>query len=390
MKSVRKVKVQLSQSQQEKTEKLLGGLRFLWNQYLATRNKIYLEHKITVTAYQFDMYTNLFLSEKYPWIKDISSKARKDCFLTLEKAFKRFFKGTSNYPQFKSKKRDPVKSFFFIKNGISISPDKIKIPILGEVKLLEKGYLTPDLQVTSGRVIKETDGYYIMLIVDDCPKDMTQKRSNPLGIDVGIKTYATISNGERCLKVPNPNKTNRNIKKAERKIIALQRVISGKVEKNKRKGGTATDIYQSKNIQKLWVRVRKYMTQLRNIRRDFIKKLCHMLVVKAKPRYITIEDLGTQDMLEKAGHKLADRLQKCNLYYFRTHLTWKCKQYGIELRIADRMFASSKTCSGCGHKKHKLKLGTRTYVCKHCGLTIDRDENAAINLLRTEKYTPAY
>ena len=98
MKSVRKVKVQLSQSQQEKTEKLLGGLRFLWNQYLATRNKIYLEHKITVTAYQFDMYTNLFLSEKYPWIKDISSKARKDCFLTLGKAFKRFFKGTANYP----------------------------------------------------------------------------------------------------------------------------------------------------------------------------------------------------------------------------------------------------------------------------------------------------
>ena len=96
MKSVRKVKVSLTQAQQEKTENILGGLRFLWNQYLSTRNKIYSECKVAVGAYEFNAYTNHVLSKTYPWIKDISSKARKDCFLSLEKAFKRFFKGTSN------------------------------------------------------------------------------------------------------------------------------------------------------------------------------------------------------------------------------------------------------------------------------------------------------
>ena len=185
--------------------------------------------------------------------------------------------------------------------------------------------------------------------------------------------------------IRNFNKS-KTIKEIEEKIKQYQRIIANKVEINKKKGSEKAAIYNSNNILKLRKRIRVLFRRLRNIRNDNIKKICNGLT-KIKLKYITIEDLSNENILHEGTHSLSDNWAKCKFYYFRQFLAWKCEQRGIELRIADKKFASSKTCSCCGHIKKDLTLSDRTYICPECGLKLDRDTNAAINLLNTNQYS---
>ena len=133
----------------------------------------------------------------------------------------------------------------------------------------------------------------------------------------------------------------------------------------------------------------KLYEKLTFIRNDYIKKICSFLV-KTKPRYITIENLSNQQILINGNHNLAEKWAKCKFGYFKDFLIWKCKNKGIELRIANKFYPSSKTCCKCGYVKRDLTLKDRTYKCPKCGLTIDRDINAAINLFKLEDYNLAY
>ena len=200
-----------------------------------------------------------------------------------------------------------------------------------------------------------------------------------LGIDLGIKEFAVCSDG---IKFKNINKTS-IIKKVEKKLKREQRKHSRKYESlkirnKKEKGGNAT----SQNIQKQIVKVQKLHQRLTNIRTDYINKIVSS-IIKQKPSYITIEDLNVKGMMKNKHLSKAIASQK--FFEFKTKLMSKCKQNDVELRIVDRFYPSSKTCSQCGEIKKDLKLSDRVYKCS-CGFVIDRDLNASINLRNAKEY----
>ena len=401
-----KIRIHLTEKQERQVSQILGCCRFLYNEFIIQNARRYAETKTFYFGYDFEKFVNHELAITHPWLKTISSKARSDVILTAEKALKRYLDDKKNvgFPKLKSK-RDPVQSFFFIKIGIRFKGEDhshLWIPILHWIKLKEVDYLTEDMlpYITSGRIIKRKDKYYVNLILRDYPKIVSKpkRQSGGIGIDLGTKYFATLYQGDNgSIRVPNPIYRERYLD-AELKIISLQKAISHKVEINlskhgykigdKVKKGDFGKIYHTHAIKKLQKRINKLRETQHNIVEDFHKKLCVNLV-RSNPDFITIEDLDTKEMLENASRRIAFHIQRSNFRYFREFLRQKCEEYDIELRIADRYFASSKTCSCCGHVKKSLKLSKRIYECKHCGLYIDRDENAAINLYNVKKYAIA-
>ena len=200
-----------------------------------------------------------------------------------------------------------------------------------------------------------------------------------MGIDLGIKEFAICSDGNTFKNI---NKTS-NVKKIEKKLKKEQKRLSRKYESlklrnKKEKGGNAT----RQNIQKQVTKVQKLHQRLVNIRTDYINKTVSS-IIEQKPSYITIEDLTVSNMVKNKHLSKAIISQK--FFEFRTKLASKCKQNNIELRVVDRFYPSSKTCSQCGKIKKDLKLSDRIYNCS-CGLSIDRDLNASINLKNAKKY----
>ena len=168
------------------------------------------------------------------------------------------------------------------------------------------------------------------------------------------------------------------------------KVISMKIEVNKKNNPKdKSKWYSSNNIQKLWDKARKYYKKIHDYMDDFIKKVCHTLMI-AKPEFITLENLDISEMLKNKSttHKFHDIIQKSNWYKFKTVLSNMAKNNGCEVRIANKYYPSSKECHICGHK-NKITLKDRTITCDNCGTTYDRDENAAINLYSLKKYKVA-
>lgn len=322
-------------------------------------------------------------NKDYLWIKDVSSKSTKQSIRNAETTFKRFFKGLSGFPRFKKKNKSNVKMYFVKDNKTDCICERhrIKIPTLGWVRLKEKGYIptTEDgYTITSGTVSYDAGKYYVTCLVS--VEDFKKEKLNDfgLGVDLGISKFATVSNGK---VYKNINKTNK-IKKIEKKLKREQRKLSRKLEnyKNKKKGGAT-----HKNIDKQILKVQKLYKKLNNIRTDYINKIISKLV-KIKPAYITIEDLNVSGMMR--NRHLAKAIASQKFYEFRVKLKVKCEVYGIELRIADRFYPSSKICHNCGNIKKDLKLSDRIYVCD-CGYKEDRDLNASLNLRDTKSYVLA-
>ncbi len=246
-------------------------------------------------------------------------------------------------------------------------------------KIKEFGYIPKNSVVKSGTVSQKADRYYVSILVEETYIKISNPNNEGLGIDLGIKEFAICSNGN---KFKNINKTS-TVKKIEKKLKREQRKLSRKYEslkiRNKNiKEGRAT----RQNIQKQVVKVQKLHQRLANIRTDYINKTVFS-IVKQKPSYITIEDLAVSNMMKNKHLSKAISSQK--FFEFKTKLMSKCKQNNIELRIVDRFYPSSKTCSNCGKIKKDLKLSDRIYKCD-CGFTIDRDLNASINLKNAKEY----
>lgn len=232
-------------------------------------------------------------------------------------------------------------------------------------------YIPKNIKIISCTVSKQAGFYYVSCIVDE---DTTQEMpsGDGIGIDLGLKEFAVISNNK---VYKNINKSSK-IKKIERKLKREQRRLSRKLKK---KGGNATH----KNLDKQKIKVQKVYRRLANIRTDYLNKVVYD-IAKTKPKYITIEDLNIKGMMK--NRHLSKSIQQQKFYEFSTKLLNKCKEFNIELRIVDRFFPSSKTCSQFGSVKQVLQLKERIYKCECCGLIIDRDLNASINLKNAERY----
>jgi putative transposase len=306
------------------------------------------------------------------WIKEVSSKSVKKSIEDGCTAFTKFFKHQSGYPKFKKKDKSDVK-MYFVKNNpkdCACERHRINIPTLGWVKLKEKGYIptTKDgWKIKSGTVSKKAGRYYVSVLVE-IPDAMVANNCNDgIGIDLGLKDLAIVSNGKTFKNI---NKSNR-VKKLEKQLHRKQRCLSRKYE-NLKKGESA----QRANIQKQKLKVQKLHHKLDNIRTDYINKTIAE-IVKTKPSYITIEDLNVSGMMK--NRHLSKVVASQKFYEFRTKLKAKCDDNGIELRIVDRWYPSSKLCHCCGAIKKDLKLSDRVYKCS-CGYVEDRDFNASLNL----------
>ena len=256
---------------------------------------------------------------------------------------------------------------------------RIKIPTLGWVRLKEKGYIPTSKDgyvIRSGTVSMKADRYYVSALVDVPASEVDGNFSDGIGIDLGLKDFAVVSTGTVYRNI---NKTAR-IRKLEKQLRRAQRKLSRKYE-NLKKGESA----QRANIRKQKLKVQKLYHRIENIRTDHINKTISE-IVKTKPSHITIEDLNVSGLMKNRHLSRAVASQK--FYEFRAKLKTKCTEYGIELRVVDRWYPSSKTCHCCGYIKKDLKLSDRIYRCV-CGYTEDRDFNAALNLRDAETYEVA-
>ena len=384
MKRAYKIEINPTDEQKSKIHRTIGVSRFIYNFYIAHNKEVYEKEGKFVSGMDFSKWLNneyIPNNQDKKWIKEISSKATKQAIMNGEKAFKDFFKGTRGFPKFKKRKNQDVKAYFPKNNKTdwTLERHRVKIPTLGWIRFKEFGYIPTNSVVKSGTVSQKSNRYYVSILVEEDDIQVFNPINEGIGIDVGIKDFAICSDG---VKFKNINKTS-TVKKVEKKLKREQRKLSRKYEslkiRNKNIGeGRAT----RQNIQKQVVKVQKLHQRLANIRTDYINKTVFS-IIKQKPSYITIEDLAVSNLMKNKHLSKAIASQK--FFEFKTKLMSKCKENNIELRIVDRFYPSSKTCSQCGKVKKDLKLSDRIYRCD-CGLTIDRDLNASINLKNAKKY----
>ena len=371
-----KTEIHPTRDQIMKINKSLGVCRFLYNKYIRENINAYQNNKPFITANAFDKYVNNILSKSLPWIKDCGSKARKQAVRRAETAFKNFFSKGKGFPRFKKKRNSSV-SFYFVKNNKTdclVERHRIKILTLKWVRLKEKAYIPVNAKIISGVITKDAGRYYVAVVIDINYKSKNNNTGSGIGIDLGIKEFAVCSDKT---VYPNINKTHR-IKKLEKRLKRERRQLSRKLLKHKK--GEST-----RNIDKQQLKVQKLHQTLRNKKHDYINKIIND-IMKRKPSFITIENLNVSGMMK--NKHLSNAIAKQGFYLFKRKLYDKCKVSGIELRIADSFYPSSKTCCKCGLINKNIKLNDRMFSCA-CGLHIDRDLNASINLMNTVSYTTA-
>ena len=383
-----KTEINPTYEQKQVINRTIGVCRFIYNFYLAHNKEVYESEKCFVSGMAFSKWlNNEFIpnNSEFSWIKDVSSKSVKQSIMNAERAFKSFFKGKSKFPKFKKKNKSNVKMYFVRKDAravISCERHRIKIPTLGWVRLKEKGYIptNPNTHIIkSGTISCKAGRYYVSVLVEQEETPKLSLSSFGIGIDLGLKDFAICSNGKIYKNI---NKGSQ-IRKLEKKLKREQRSLSRKYESYKKQNKILKGGATRQNIQKQKLKVQKLHQRLDNIRTDYVNKVIAELV-KTKPMWITIEDLNVSGMMK--NRHLSKSIAQQKFFEFRVKLLTKCNGYGIELRVADRFYPSSKTCHKCGCIKSDLKLSDRIYTCSECGYTADRDFNASLNLRDCQTY----
>jgi len=376
-----KTEINPTEEQKARIRRTIGTCRYVYNFYLGHNKALHDNGEKFMTGKSFSLWLNNEYIPDNPdktWIREVYSKAVKKSIEDGCTAFTRFFKHQSDFPKFKKKGKSDVK-MYFVRNNLKdcqCERHRLKIPTLGWVRIKEKGYIptTKDgYMIRSGTVSVKAGRFYVSVLVEIPDVNIDNNSNEGIGIDLGLKDLAIVSNGKTYRNI---NKS-AGLKKLEKQLIREQRSLSRKYE-NLKKGEST----QRANIQKQRLKVQKLHHKMDNIRTDYINKTIAE-IVKTKPSYITIEDLNVKGMMKNRCLSKAVASQK--FYEFRTRLKAKCDENGIELRVADRFYPSSKTCHHCGSVRKNLKLSDRIYRCE-CGYVADRDLNAALNLKDAKTY----
>ena len=376
-----KTEINPTEEQKARIRRTIGTCRYVYNFYLGHNKALHDNGEKFMTGKDFSLWLNNEYIPDNPdktWIREVYSKAVKKSIEDGCTAFTRFFKHQSDFPKFKKKGKSDVKMYFVRNNpkDCQCERHRLKIPTLGWIRIKEKGYIptTKDgYMIRSGTVSVKAGRFYVSVLVEIPDVNIDNSSNEGIGIDLGLKDFAIISNGKTYRNI---NKS-AGLKKLEKQLIREQRSLSRKYESLKK--GEST---QRANIQKQKFKVQKLHHKMDNIRTDYINKTIAE-IVKTKPSYITIEDLNVKGMMKNRCLSKAVASQK--FYEFRTRLKAKCDENGIELRVADRFYPSSKTCHHCGSVRKNLKLSDRIYRCE-CGYVADRDFNAALNLKDAKTY----
>jgi putative transposase len=367
MKVVRGYKTALDLTNEQRTAclKHAGASRFAYNWGLARSKEVYRATGKRPTALELHRELNKLKQTDYPWMYEVSKCAPQEALRDLDKAYKHFFrrvelkqqgkwKGKLGFP--KPKKRSKTIGSFRFTGSIHVDADSVQLPRLGRLRLQEHDFIPTDAKVLSATVSEQAGRWFVSIQIEEEQEKPVSTATSAIGVDLGIKKLATLSDG---ITFANP----RALKHAQKKLKRLER------QKSRRKKG-------SKNRQKTRAKIAKQHARIATIRKDASHKLTSYLV--KNHALVAIEDLHVAGMLK--NHKLAQPVSDSNFGEIRRQLEYKSAYHGTHLVMIDRFYPSSKTCSGCGYIKPELSLSERTYVCEDCGMVLDRDLNAAINL----------
>ena len=346
-----KIRLDATYKQEAYFNKACGIARFAWNWALARWEELYKAQQ-KPTAFGLKKEFNSLKETTFPWVYEVTKYACQQPFIHLQNAFQNFFSKKSKYPQFK--KKGVHDSFYIGGDQLQVIGKKVKIPNLGWVRLRES--LRFQGKITGATISRVADQWMISICVEtnQLPKPCESQAS--VGVDLGMQTLATFSDGT---KIANQKPLSKRLKKLKR----LQRQLS-----RKEKG--------SQNRNKCKKNLAKQYNKVRCTRNDQLHKLTTRLTKNYT--FIAIEDLSITQMLK--NKRLARQIADSGWYEFRRQLTYKAALRGNKLLIADRWYASSKKCSRCKQIKDNLCLSERTYQCQQCNFSIDRDLNAALNL----------
>lgn len=358
MEKAYKFRLYPNKEQQILLAKTFGCTRFVYNYYLDKRITAYKTDKTTLSTY--DCIKDLTsLKKEYEWLKEPDKCALQNTLKDLDSAYKGFFKSGKGFPKFKSKKTHRYSyRTSYTNNNIQFLGNSIKLPKLGKVKIRDK-------QIPQGRILNATISqtpsgkYYCSLCCTDVTIEPFEKTGSVVGIDLGIKDFAIMSDGQ---KISNP----KYLAKSEKKIAKLQRQLS-----RKSKG--------SNNRNKVRIKLAIAWEKIINQRTDFLQKLSTELIRNYD--VICLEDLNVGGMVK--NHNLAKAISDCSWSEFVRMLQYKAEWYGRTISKIDRFYPSSQTCNCCGCVNPITKdLSVREWTCPECGVTHDRDVNAAKNILK--------
>lgn len=335
--------------------KHFGSARFIYNTMLRFKQFYYEKIGINLSNGELSYaLTHLKKLEEYSWLNEVNAQTLQATLRDLDKAFTNFFQGRAKFPKFKSKKTH--KFTFKVPQFVKLEDNRLYFLKFKEgIKVKQHREIIGTIKNATIK-LNPSGKYYVSLIVEydnQIPAKPKVEYSSAVGVDLGIKTYATLSNK---LSYTYPMYLENNLVKLKD--------LQTKFSKSK-----------SKRVR---LKIAKLHEKVANQRLDFIHKLTKELTINYKS--IAIEDLDVKEML-KNNSSLSRRISDCSWYTFRQLLTYKSELYGCNLIVIPRYFPSSKSCSECSYINDNLKLTDREWLCPNCGLTLDRDYNASLNIL---------
>ena len=341
-----------------------GAARWCFNWGLDAMQKAYAEgRKTSVLAEKRRL--NAVKDNEAAWLRDLPYTVLQAAFNNLKSAYKNFFSrvkqggGKPGFPKFKSRRN--ASQSFNVRGGISVTETHIKLPRIGWLRLMEHGYLptAKDIRILSATVSSDDHGatWYVSIQTEQEVPEPALATGNPIGVDLGIKSLAVLSDGTVYDNV-------RPLQGAERKIKRLSRELA-----RRHKGGS--------NWLKTKAKLNRAHAKARNVREHYLHQISAETVAK-HPRAIVMENLNVEGM--KANHCMARAIADLSMFELRRQIGYKSAWNGSQFILADRWYPSSKTCSRCGAIRDEVSLAERTFVCPDCGFVIDRDLNAARNL----------
>lgn len=361
----KKVRLYPSQLQEQKLWQSVGTARFIYNWTVAKQEENYKNGGKFISDNDLRKEITQLKKTELVWLNEVSNNVAKQSVKDACDSYKRFFKGLSDKPRFKSRRKSK-KSFYNDNCKLKVKEGKlVNIEKVGWIKTNEQ--IPTNVKYSNPRISYDNKYWYLSVGVEQ--EEIIEELTDiSLGIDLGLKDLAICSDSK---VYKNINKTY-VVRKIEKRLKRLQRQVSRKYEQNKK----GKEFVKTKNIIKLEKQIQLMHRRLANIRNNYLHQTTTN-IVKTKPYRVVIEDLAISNMMK--NKHLSKAISKQGFYEFRRQLEYKCKFRGIEIVIADRFYPSSKTCSQCGEVKKDLKLKDRVYKC-NCGLSIDRDLNASINL----------
>ena len=375
-----RIKIFPKEEQKKMIHKSFGCTRFIYNWCIDRISENYNKTKKTLSSIELQKEIVILKKQiEYSWLNEVSANMLKQVTIDCSNAYKRWFKlikqnnnikGKPRYKSRKSKQNCPTRTDRMTFNGRYVHLEKIGVVKLSKVKIALDGKLM------NARLSFDGLDYWLSFGVEYKDVQLEEKpKTEPIGIDLGLKTLVYCSNGN-TYKKPHTKIIDKKIKHFQRRISKIYQPMIDYCKETRTKFST---LKKSNNLIKLEKELRKYQIRKTNILDSNIHRITSDLI-KINPERIVIEDLNVKGMM--SNHKLARSIQSSKFYEVRKQLVYKCKNNNIKLIVADRFYPSSKTCSSCGKIKDDLKLKDRVYRCPQCGTIIDRDLNAAINLSR--------